>query len=127
MLGWLSDGDRLGLGPEPGDEVRVAAVLGPQDLDGDVAAQLAIRGAVDRRHAALSEQLDEPIPTAKNAADLRQTRIPFASTCSVPGAPRPGPARQARPAGIVPHGKTPAGPLGVTLGRVRRRPDQDPD
>ena len=35
-------GDRLGFHPEPGHEVGVAAVLGSQDLDRDVPAELAV-------------------------------------------------------------------------------------
>ena len=65
-------GDRLGLHPEAGDEVGVAAVLGAQDLDGDVAAELAVGGSVDRGHAALAEELDQPISPTEDASDLSQ-------------------------------------------------------
>ena len=64
---------RLGLLAEAGEEVGVAQVLGAEELDGDVAAELGVAGPVDRRHAALSEQLDQPVATAEDRADLRQT------------------------------------------------------
>src|ERR1019366_6306957 len=71
-------GNRLRFRPESSDEFRVPTVFRAEDLHRDVAAELRIRGPVDRRHAALPEQLDEPIPAAQDAADLRQTLIPFA-------------------------------------------------
>ena len=59
----------LGLLPEPRDEGRIAAVLGVEDLDRDLAAQLGVGGTVDRRHAALAQELDEPIPAAEHVAE----------------------------------------------------------
>ena len=53
----------LGLLPEARHERRVAAVLGAQHLDRDVAAELRVMGAEDGRHAALAEQLHEAIAT----------------------------------------------------------------
>ena len=91
MLGWFSEATDWASMPEAGDEVGVAAVLGPEDLDGDVAAELAVRGAVDGGHAALAEQLDQPIAAAEDASDLRQV---------LPSSAR-GLGRPARP-GIVP-------------------------
>jgi hypothetical protein len=40
-----------------------------QHLDGDVAAELAVRGAVDRSHPTLAQQLDEAIPPAEHVAE----------------------------------------------------------
>ena len=54
------------------DEVGVGAVLGAQHLDGDVALELVVAGPVDGRHAALPEQLDQPVPSAEDGADVRQ-------------------------------------------------------
>src|SRR4029079_13672849 len=61
----------LGLLAEARAELRVAAVLGPQELGGDVTIELVVVGPIDRRHAALAEQLDEPIAAAQNRPDLR--------------------------------------------------------
>ena len=66
----------LGLVPEALDEVGVGAVLGPEDLDRDVALELVVAGPVDGRHAALSEQLDQPVPASEDGADVRQTFSP---------------------------------------------------
>ena len=56
---------------EAGEEVGVLAVLGPQELDRDVALELGVAGAVDRGHAALPEQLDQPVPSAEDASRCR--------------------------------------------------------
>ena len=63
---------RLRFVPEAVDEVRVGAVLGTQDLDGDVALELVVAGAVDGGHPALPEQLDQAVPPAEDGADVRQ-------------------------------------------------------
>ena len=76
MFGRVERGDRLGLHPEAGDEVGVAPVLGAEDLDGDVTAELAVGRAVDRGHPALAEQLDQPISPAEDASDLSQVLVP---------------------------------------------------
>ena len=55
---------------EPGEEVGVLAVLGPQQLDGDVAVELGIAGAVDGGHPALSEQLHQAVAAAERRPDL---------------------------------------------------------
>src|SRR5207245_5741869 len=62
----------LGLVPEPRSEVGIAAVLRPQELDRDVAIQLAIVSAVDPGHAALPEELHELVAAAEDRPDLRQ-------------------------------------------------------
>ena len=65
---------RLCLLAEARHERRVAAVLGAQHLDRDVAAQLRVVGAEDRGHAALAEQLDEPVATGEHLSYLGQAR-----------------------------------------------------
>ena len=49
-------------------EVRIATVLGAEDLDRDVAIELGVVGAVDAGHAPLPEELHQPIPPAEDAA-----------------------------------------------------------
>ncbi len=51
------------------DEVGVAPEFPVEDLDGDIAAELAVGGAVDRGHAALAQQLDEAIPPTEHVAE----------------------------------------------------------
>ena len=67
-------------------EVGVPAVLGAKQLDGDVAIELAVVGPVDGRHAALSEQLDQPIPAAENRPEFRHACPPL---CRPAGRPHP--------------------------------------
>ena len=62
---------------EAGPEIGVAAVLGSKDLDGDVSAELLVVGAIDRRHPALPEQLDQPVAAPERAADLRHSVVSF--------------------------------------------------
>ena len=62
----------LRLVPEAVVEVGIRPVLGPQDLDRDVALELVVAGPVDGRHAALPEQLDQPVPSPEDGADVRQ-------------------------------------------------------
>ena len=57
-------------------EVGVAAVLGAEDLDGDVAVELVVVGAVDPGHPALAEQLDQPVAAAEDRPDLRSRVAP---------------------------------------------------
>ena len=68
-----------GLEPEARREIRVAEILGTEQLDGDVAAQLGVGRAVDGRHAALSDQLDQPVAAAHQRSDFRQTSVPRAA------------------------------------------------
>jgi hypothetical protein len=58
-------GRGLRLLAEAGHERGVAPVFRPQHLDGDVAVESRIACAVHRRHAALAEQLDEPVTPAE--------------------------------------------------------------
>jgi hypothetical protein len=92
-VGVVERGRALGLLAEARPELGVAAVLRPEELDGDVAIELGVVGPIDRRHAALSEQLDEPVSTAENRPDLRHAGPP---SCL------PRPARAGRRRRIVP-------------------------
>ena len=65
-------GGRLGLLAEARGEVGVAQVLGSEELEGDVAAEPGVGGAVDGRHPAAAEELDQAISTAQDLSDLRQ-------------------------------------------------------
>ena len=87
---------RAGLEPEARREIRVAQVLGTEQLDGDVAAQLGVGGAVDGRHAALAEQLDQPVAAAQHRSDLRQNVSP---SCGAGPLPAHRAASYRRPSG----------------------------
>ena len=106
MFGWLSDGGRPGLVAEPREEVGVLAELGPQELDRDVALELRVARPVDRRHAALPEELEQPVAPAERLPDLghgvfaplqsrpRRGRIlPYATAASAPPVRGPASAR----------------------------------
>ncbi len=67
---------RLRLLPKAGEEVRVVAVLGPQDLDRHVAFELAVAGSVDGRHPALAEELDQAVTPAEDSAEIGQGQLP---------------------------------------------------
>ena len=54
-------GRGLGLAAEAAEEGRVARQVLAQHLDGDVAAEPRVAGPVDLGHAAVPEQLTEPI------------------------------------------------------------------
>ena len=90
-------GGGLGLLAEARREVGVAQVLGTQELERDVATEPGVRGAVDGRHPALAEQLDQPVAAAQDLPDLRQV-VPSSSDRVVAGQ-AVTPLR-----GIVPHG-----------------------
>ena len=73
------------------------AVLGSQDLDGDVPLELVVAGAVDRGHAALPEELDQPIAPAEDAPiSAKVSIVPPAGPA--PGGPHGSRARRRRPA-----------------------------
>ena len=72
-------GGRLRLLAEAGDERRVAAVLGAQNLDRHVAAQLRVVAAKDGRHAALAEQLDQAVAAGRGSVRLRPTEYPWSA------------------------------------------------
>jgi hypothetical protein len=92
--GVIQGGGRLGLLSEASEEVGIGAVLGAKDLERDIPLELGVAGSVDRGHAALSEQLDQPIAAAENHADVRQK----ASSRPRVEDSRPGRALTRRPA-----------------------------
>src|SRR6185503_18608267 len=96
---------------EPRQEFRVAAVLRAEELDGDVAVELVVVAAVDRGHAALSEQLDQPVAAAQNRPDFRHAGPPCGLPCT-------GSAAGRRRAGIVPRADRFAGPGRGWCGRA---------
>src|SRR6185436_20426699 len=89
----------LGLLAETTREIGVAQVLGAEQLDGDIASELGVGRPVDRGHAALSEQLHEPVAAAKDRPDLSQTCPSNVSVTWI----RAPPTSATRSAGMVPH------------------------
>ena len=65
-------GGSLRLLAEPAAELRVAPVLGTEELDGNVAVQLGVMGPVDGGHATLAQELHEAIAAPEHASDIRQ-------------------------------------------------------
>ena len=59
--GCSSEACSLALAPEAGNEVRVAAQLAREQLEGGLAAVLDVPGAVHRSHAASTENALDPI------------------------------------------------------------------
>ncbi|MFN8504759.1 MAG: hypothetical protein U0177_22860 [Kouleothrix sp.] len=55
-VGMFEAGDELGLALEAADELGAVGVLGENDLDGDVAADLGLPGAEDEAVAAFAER-----------------------------------------------------------------------
>ena len=92
-------GGGLGLLAETRGEVGVAQVLGTEQLEGDVAAEPGVVGAVDGRHPAAAKELDQAISTAQDLSDLRQV-VPLRWCAHRP-------ARLWTLRGIVPHGRLP--------------------
>ena len=74
-VGMAQRGGGLGLLLEAGDEGGVAPVLGVKDLDRDLAAELGVGGAIDRRHAALAQELDEPVSAPEHVAERCHSSI----------------------------------------------------
>ena len=70
----LRGGLRLVL--EPGEEADIRAVLGTQHLDGHVAAELGVAGAVDGRHATLADQLGKVVSPSQDVAHVSHARAP---------------------------------------------------
>ena len=103
----------LRLLPEARDECRIAAVLGAQHLDRDVAAELRVVGAVDRGHATLAEQLDEAIAAAEYLSYLGQGLV---VPLQIRGQPREGSA-QVEPGQV-------ASELGADVGSFERQLDR---
>ncbi len=54
---------------ESGREAGIGAKLRPKDLDRDLAIELLVHGAPDRRHAAVAEGRDQPVPAADQPAE----------------------------------------------------------
>ena len=61
MLGWLSDGEELRLALEAGEPLGVLRHLGGQHLEGHLAPELRVGGAVDLAHAARAERGGDPV------------------------------------------------------------------
>ena len=59
MLGWLSDASTCASRSKRAMRSRVLGEGRGQDLDGDVAIELGVGGAIDRAHAALAERRDD--------------------------------------------------------------------
>ena len=87
-------GGRLGLLPEAGREIGVAEVLGAKQLQGDIATEPGIGGAIDGRHAAAAQQFDQSISAPEDLPDLRQI-VPSVTVARCPP--------DLSCAGIVPH------------------------
>ena len=68
-VGELGDGARLAT--EALDMVRVGRVLLVQHLDGDLAAENPVAGAIDTGHAAPADELLELVPLLQDAPDHR--------------------------------------------------------
>ena len=68
-------GGGLGLVAEARAEVGVAAIFGTEDLDGHIAVELVVVAAIDPGHAALTQQLHEPVAPAEDRPDLAQINL----------------------------------------------------
>ena len=80
-VGVAERGGRLGLLPEARREVGVAQVLRTEQLERDVATELGIGGAVDGRHPAAAQQLDQAVAATQGLSDLGQN-VPSCSVAS---------------------------------------------
>ena len=56
MPGWLSDGQKLRLAAEAGQPLGILRHLGGEHLEGDLAPELRVGGAVHLAHAAGAER-----------------------------------------------------------------------
>ena len=97
-VGVAERGRRLRLLPEARREVGVAQVLGAEQLERDVATELGVGGAVDGRHPAAAQQLDQAVATTQDLSDLgqivpsrsgRPLRPPCRAAASYPTTPGP--------------------------------------
>jgi hypothetical protein len=121
MFGWDSEPPTAPRS-EARREIRVAQVLRPEQLDRDVAARAAVGRPEDRRHAALSEQLDEPVAAAQ--------RRPISANVSPSCGAGPSPARRAASYRRAPAGCRYGGQLlqvGPELGRRARALERELD
>ena len=71
-VGVAERGRRLGLRAETRREIGIAQVLRTEQLERDVATELGIGGAVDGRHPAAAQQLDQAVAAAQRLSDLGQ-------------------------------------------------------
>ena len=71
MLGCCEAARRLGLALEAARELVLAAELGQQDLDGEIAAHHRVLGAVDGAHAAHADAAHDAVAIADDRADER--------------------------------------------------------
>ena len=55
----IEPGDGLRLALEPRETLRISGCFGGQDLQGDIAFEPGVAGAVDLAHAPLAEQIDD--------------------------------------------------------------------
>ena len=62
---------RLGLALEAAGELFLAAELGQEDLDGEIAPHHGVLGAIDRAHAADADAADDAVALADDGADER--------------------------------------------------------
>ena len=76
-VGVIQDSGRLRLLAEPRHERWIPAIFRAQHLDGHIAAQLRVVATIDRRHAALTEQLDDAVAAVEHLSDFGQTRVPL--------------------------------------------------
>ena len=60
-VGMVQRGQHLGFALEAGHAVAVGGEFGRQDLQGDIAVQLGVMGAVDFAHPALADYFGDPV------------------------------------------------------------------
>ena len=68
-------GERVALAAEPRDHVRVAGVLGVQDLERDLEPGLDVVRAIDRAEPALRDALVDPEPAIEDRPDVRVDQL----------------------------------------------------
>ena len=71
MFGWVEPAGRFGLALEAARELFLAAELGEQHLDRQIAAHHRVLGAVDGAHAADADAADDAVALADDGADER--------------------------------------------------------
>ena len=71
MFGWVEAAGRFGLALEAAGELFLAAELGQQHLDREIAAHHRVLGAIDGAHAADADAADDAVALADDGADER--------------------------------------------------------
>ena len=71
MFGCVEPAGRLGLAFEAARELFLAAQLGQQHLDGEIAAHHRVLGAIHRAHAADADAADDAVAVTDDDADER--------------------------------------------------------